>query len=99
VPAVGAATGAGCCCGAMERCLPKLPPPPKRFASAVVNKHRQVNATVININNRFMYFLLNWIMQIGSEYNIAFFTYRWLHRTVLADQSFLNVLTNSISPS
>jgi hypothetical protein len=54
----GVAAGAfGAACGVIERCLPKLPPPPKRLASAVAaNKPALVKAIVNSIKNRFMYF-------------------------------------------
>jgi hypothetical protein len=56
---VGAGAAVGvlvACCGAIVRCLPMLPPPPKRLASAVaVNKLRQVKAIISDIKNLFMY--------------------------------------------
>jgi hypothetical protein len=52
----GAAAGARCACWAgIERLLPKLPPPPKRLASATVeSKLMQVSAMINDIKNFFM---------------------------------------------
>ena len=57
----GAAVGARCAClCGIERLLPKLLPPPKRFASATVdNRLIQVKATISTIKNFLMRSSLN----------------------------------------
>jgi hypothetical protein len=68
----GAAAGAlDACCGAIVRCLPILPPPPKRFASAeAANKLRQVKAIVNDIKNLFMYSSRGLLNKTGSSISL-----------------------------